>query len=623
MWSIERKVATVDDVTTEWLTSTLKVGPVTHFTSTRIGTGQIAQCHLLSLSYRGSSSGPSTVVLKTAAVDEKTRQTGLSLGLYEREVRFYNEIAPSLGSTAICKCYHASFHGDGTFCILLADAGPAASGNEIKGVSIEEARLAVSELGKVHGSVLRDSKLNQAQWLHNRAPLSQAMFSSLFDGFQQYYKGQYSEEHLAICKQLVGCFDAFRELQQSSEQIKGLVHGDFRGDNLLFGLEGAENPLTILDWQTVSMGPVMTDLAYLLGAALSIADRRAHADELLDLYLKGLGPGSPITKEIARKGLQEQAFFGVMMSIVSPMLCEHTARGDEMFMVMLSRHCTQVQDLHSLSILPKPTILKPLAPTAEDEGVHPPGEHPTWNESWYFDLIDPESKVGVYVRLGHTPNMKGSWYTAIIARPGKSLVTVTDYECPHPDINSKLEITTHKFHSSQVVEVPLKKVRVNCKGQGERYADAAGVLRAEKGEEADVELDLVWETDGVPYLWRMTTRYEIPCRASGTVVVHGERFEFNNVIAQRDHSHGTRDWVCFVSSLISIPYISLLKSCVDNSVVGCRLDVDGLPPHRRNPPARRRPPHPWHASNRGRLHPVALSAHLRVNDLYLRRENGR
>ena len=51
----------------------------------------------------------------------------------------------------------------------------------------------------------------------------------------------------------------------------------------------------------------------------------------------------------------------------------------------------------------------------------------------------------------------------------------------------------------------------------------------------------MWETDGEPYQYRIATRYEIPCRVSGTVVVDGERHEVHGT-GQRDHSWGVRDW---------------------------------------------------------------------------------
>ena len=90
-------------------------------------------------------------------------------------------------------------------------------------------------------------------------------------------------------------------------------------------------------------------------------------------------------------------------------------------------------------------------------------------------------------------------------------------------------------------EEPLVRYRVVLEGVGESFDDAAAVLRDESGPPAEIGFDLVWETDGVPYQWRQSTRYEIPCRVSGVVRVDGEEIEFAGP-GQRDHSWGARDW---------------------------------------------------------------------------------
>ena len=45
----------------------------------------------------------------------------------------------------------------------------------------------------------------------------------------------------------------------------------------------------------------------------------------------------------------------------------------------------------------------------------------------------------------------------------------------------------------------------------------------------------------MPYPWRLATRYEIPCRVSGTVRIGDEELELSGP-GQRDHSWGARDW---------------------------------------------------------------------------------
>ncbi|EUA42268.1 hypothetical protein I553_6128 [Mycobacterium xenopi 4042] len=53
---------------------------------------------------------------------------------------------------------------------------------------------------------------------------------------------------------------------------------------------------------------------------------------------------------------------------------------------------------------------------------------------------------------------------------------------------------------------------------------------------------MTWATDGTPYRYRLTTRYEIPCRVSGSVTVEDTEYMLDEVPGQRDHSWGVRDW---------------------------------------------------------------------------------
>src|ERR1700743_1808958 len=85
------------DLTATWLTAAIGAGDVADFEVERIGTGQMSECYRVRLSYAGGAAPRESLVLKIAASDPVSRQTGSALGLYEREVRFYADIAPRLG----------------------------------------------------------------------------------------------------------------------------------------------------------------------------------------------------------------------------------------------------------------------------------------------------------------------------------------------------------------------------------------------------------------------------------------------------------------------------------------------------------------------------------------------
>lgn len=529
------------DLTPDWLTGVLPTGTVAGFSTERIGTGQMSECYRVALTYTDDDGGgPPTVVFKVAASDPTSRQTGLALGLYEREVRFYTDIAPTLGGP-VAPCYHADFDSaSGFFDLLLGDATPALVGDEISGATVDQAMLAVTQLGHLHGPLLGDTSLADAPWLNRPAPVNQELLAQLYAGFADRYAAAITPQHRMVCERLVASFDEYLNAGAETDQLLGLVHGDYRLDNLLFGAHGAERPLTVVDWQTVTWGPALTDLAYFLGCALSVADRRTHYDELLRAYHRALGPAAPLSADEVRAGVRRQSFFGVMMAIVSPMLVERTQRGDRMFLTMLERHAEHVLDTDALAELPAPRAVEPLRPDPADEAAHPPGDEPLWNESWYFDFTDPAQAIGGWVRLGLYPNKHTAWINTMLCGPGMPTIALNDFQAEVP--RGLDEIHGDDMDLAFEAVVPLDVYRVVVRGRGQAYDDPAGLLRGEPGRPVEVVLDLVWDTDGTPYRYRITPRYEIPCTVSGTVTVDGSRYQLDRVAGQRDHSWGVRDW---------------------------------------------------------------------------------
>ena len=528
------------DVTVEWLTAVLGRGAVTDFSVDRIGTGQMSECYRLTLTYADGDTGPGSVVLKVAAADPDSRQTGFAMGLYEREVRFYSEVAPGLNGP-VAACYHHAYDRvTGVFDLVLGDAAPAVAGDEIGGATVEQATLALTHLGRMHSSLLADASLACADWLKQESPVNQGMVAALYAGFADRYRDQIAPAHREVCERFVATFDAYMAGEATSDHPPGLIHGDYRLDNMLFGEAGADRPLTVVDWQTVTWGPAQTDVAYFLGGALPVQRRRDHYDELLRVYHQALGPDTPLSLSDVREGVRRQSFFGVLMAIVSPMVVARTERGDQMFMAMLERHCEHVLDTDALAILPLPSAPEPLQPSVDDEGPHPPTDERLWSESWYFDFADASQDVGGWVRLGLIPNEDRAWINALLCGPGMPTIAVLDWHAALPDVHT--HVRTDEVDLVLEATTPLRSERVSLRGSGQAYDDPADLLRQMPGRPVDVLMDLVWTTVGTPYKYRITPRYEIPCTVSGIVTADGRSYEFADVAGQRDHSWAPRDW---------------------------------------------------------------------------------
>ena len=155
------RVERPDDLTADWLTAALGAGTVEAFSTERIGTGQMSECYRVALTYADDGAGPESVVLKVAATDPASRQTGLALGLYEREVRFYTDIAPRYRRTRRALLRLGVRRRNGCVPSAARGCGPAVVGDEIRGATVEQAMLAMTELGRLHAPLLGDAAIGE------------------------------------------------------------------------------------------------------------------------------------------------------------------------------------------------------------------------------------------------------------------------------------------------------------------------------------------------------------------------------------------------------------------------------------------------------------------------------
>jgi hypothetical protein len=530
-------IRTPEELTAEWLAAALDRPAVDLIRIERIGTGQMSQNHRVTFSEADGE--PETVVMKLASDDSTSRATGVGMRAYYREVTFYRELAPRLGD-ALPVCLVAEYDdAEGWFTLVLEDVVGARQGDQIAGCAVEDARIALRALARLHAPVLGDPAVGAAAWLNEPSPLTQALLTHLLPGFLERYGDRITPDHAEVCKRFVAVVDAW---SADRRPPLGLVHGDYRLDNLLFG----DGSCKVVDWQTVSWGPAMGDATYFISGGLGVEDRRASEEELVRLYHDELlAQGvEEFAWEDCWDGYRRQAFHGILMTIAASMVVARTERGDDMFMTWLERNAQQILDLDALAVLPEPGTGRPapLRPAPADEGRHAPGAESTWNESWYFDAVSEAHDLGVYVRIGRVPNRGVALYTAAVCGPDRPAILVLDAAAPLPAADDDAQaIEVDGLQAEHQCEQPLERFRVTLRGTGEAHEDESAPLRSEAGTPVDVELDLVWETDGIPYAWRQASRYEIPCRVSGVVRIGDEEISMSGP-GQRDHSWGARDW---------------------------------------------------------------------------------
>jgi hypothetical protein len=187
-----------------------------------------------------------------------------------------------------------------------------------------------------------------------------------------------------------------------------------------------------------------------------------------------------------------------------------------------------------------------------DEARHTPTDEDLWNESYYCDFVHADGTWGGWLRLGLYPNRAVAWWTAWIVRPGQPGICSVDYHAPVPPGHGLVSEAADLGRVEIDLRRPLEEFRLTADVRAtlfdapEAIYEHSGFASADATAQTPARLavDLTWTTDGSPYHYDLTTRYEIPCLVAGTVSIDGETLSVEGQ-GQRDHSWGVRDWWAF------------------------------------------------------------------------------
>jgi aminoglycoside phosphotransferase (APT) family kinase protein len=222
------------------------------------------------------------------------------------------------------------------------------------GCTVDEAALALDELARLHAPRWGDPALEHLAWLERRddddGEGSGELLRNLFEGFVDRYGADLDDGVIGVGRRL---FPRIHDYLRPRSGPRTVQHADYRLDNLLFGTDPRSPTVTVVDWQTVTLGPGPADVSYFLGAGLMPEQRRAHEEALVRHYHQRLISGGveDYSWDDCLTGYRRHAYAGYVMAVGASMLVERTARGDEMFLTMARRHAAQVQDLDSESLL--------------------------------------------------------------------------------------------------------------------------------------------------------------------------------------------------------------------------------------------------------------------------------
>lgn len=292
--------AAPEAITAEWLTAALREGGVigdakVASIDTEIvgaGVGFIGQLARVRLTYDvPEANAPSSLIAKFPIIDPSSRAIGNLFRLYEREVRFYEEIGTDAGLCAPRRYFsHADVDGD-QYILLIEDMARARLGNDLEGCSIEQAELVVRSAAAFHARWWQSEALLKLAWMpFINDPVYQSAehtYQQTWPLFLNSYGGRVSarvrKHGEALQNRVIALLDVL------VQEPLTMSHGDYRADNMFFG-PGAQE-LTLCDWQISSKCNPAFDIAYFLSMSVAADLRKAEEMRLLRLWHDGLAEG--------------------------------------------------------------------------------------------------------------------------------------------------------------------------------------------------------------------------------------------------------------------------------------------------------------------------------------------
>ena len=233
---------------------------------------------------------PTRLVIKVARGVDK-----ILAPFYKNEVNFYNLVRPELNLEAP-RAFGAGFDpASSDFAIVLEDLTlrGASFPNVLSPVPLDSVRSILSQQAKLHAQFWESPRLRPGgdlAWagshvegevadlmMHGAAPLIQHEIDTVS------FKHEMVQRLRTTGPDLRNGTFALHRHQQTLPQT--LVEGDMHIGNTYLLPDGSGG---LLDWQLTCRGHHMHDVSYLVTTALSIADRRAHEQDLVRFYLDRL-----------------------------------------------------------------------------------------------------------------------------------------------------------------------------------------------------------------------------------------------------------------------------------------------------------------------------------------------
>jgi aminoglycoside/choline kinase family phosphotransferase len=302
---------------------------------------------------------PNTMIVKMPTTFRTALAVALQYNLYEREIRFYTEIAPKSPIRVPGLIYHDFEIESKKSILILEDCSCYTLIDQIKGLNLEQTKLAINSIADFHSKWWDSPDLYSFDWIPKpRDDVSNMLVKTYQNDWDISIKSEEFRGFLPEGSQKVG--EKIHKnyswlVNDIPDENLTIVHFDYRVDNLFFDMEDNEKPLIVFDWGAAAVSGGILDVAYLLAQSIPIDLRRQIETNMVKYYLKRLERNGISTLDFDNAWdfyLRSLMCYAYIPVLGYAQLDRSDPRARKLFEVITKRQFTAIIDNNATSICP-------------------------------------------------------------------------------------------------------------------------------------------------------------------------------------------------------------------------------------------------------------------------------
>ena len=183
-----------------------------------------------------------------------------------------------------------------------------------------------------------------------------------------------------------------------------------------------------------------------------------------------------------------------------------------------------------------------------DELMHPGGDDPAWSESYYFNFVDPSTKLGMFTRMGFRPGSGWADALHVIYLEGRRVA----FTYGRREIGSDLAAYNGDLRAGDLTLEcldPHQRWRIAYSGPAQDIEDAEVLLERRRSRPdgwytpATLDMNLTFNCLTEPHYAGEGSRghFEQSGQVAGTIALDDNTWQVHGY-GVRDKSWGPRDW---------------------------------------------------------------------------------